>query len=69
MNIYYKNPKIDYEKTLGKLDVGEEVVISTADNDLATIRMAVIRVGRRFPTQRSFKVQKSADGAVITRVS
>ena len=69
MKIYYKTKEIDYVKTLGELTLGEQIVISTADYDLENIRTSVSRVARRFTGDRLFTVNKSPEGAVITRTA
>lgn len=69
MKIYYKTKEIDYVKTLGELTPGEQIIISTADYDLENIRTSVSRVARRFTGDRLFTVNKSPEGAVITRTA
>ncbi len=70
MKIIYKKREIDYEKTLGQLGLRAEdnhVCISTYDKDLANIRVAVMRAAKSFTDGRAFSVNKSINGAVITR--
>lgn len=70
MKIYYKTREIDYKKTLGELDPGEKVDIPiTAGQDLANIRTRVMRVAGEFGDGRKFSVNKTSDGASITRTS
>ena len=66
--IYYKTKEIDYERTLGELDIDQQVIIPTSDRDIENIRAQVSRVAKRFPEERRFTVNKSINGAIIRRV-
>jgi hypothetical protein len=69
MKIYYKKREIDYERTLGELGPGEQVTVSTYDKDLANLRVAVMRAAKSFQDGRTFSVNKSINGAVISRTA
>ena len=65
--IYYKTKEIDYERTLGELNKNEYVIIPTADRDLANIRVYVSRAAKSLPGERTFRVNKTINGAMIKR--
>ena len=67
MGIHYKEREIDYEKTLGTLQVDESVVIPTLNRDIANIRAQVVKMVAKKLTSMTFTVNKSINGAVITR--
>ena len=67
MGIHYKEREIDYEKTLGSLQVNENVVIPTSNRDIANIRAQVVKIVAKKLTSMVFTVNKSINGAVITR--
>lgn len=72
MKIIYKKRQIDYERTLDQLGLKTDdnhVVISAYDNDMANIRMAVMRAAKSLGGERTFTVNKSINGAVITRTA
>lgn len=72
MKIIYKKRQIDYEKTLDQLGLMAEdnhVVVSAYDNDMANIRMAVMRAAKNLGGEKTFTVNKSINGAVITRTA
>ncbi|MBO7071083.1 MAG: hypothetical protein J6W09_07310 [Bacteroidales bacterium] len=72
MKIIYKKRQIDYERTLDQLGLKAEdnhVVVSAYDNDMANIRMAVMRAAKNLGGERTFTVNKSINGAVITRTA
>lgn len=67
MGIHYKEREIDYEKTLGSLQVDESVIIPTSNRDIANIRAQVVKMVAKKLTSMAFTVNKSINGAVITR--
>ena len=72
MKIIYKKRQIDYEKTLAQLGLKAEdnhVVVSAYDKDMAQIRVAVMRAAQSLGEGRTFTVNKSINGAVITRTA
>lgn len=74
MRIYYKKREIDYERTLAGLEeIGQQVTISTYDKDLANVRVAVMRAAKSInestKESRAFTVNKSINGAVISRTA
>ena len=72
MKIIYKKRQIDFEKTLDQLGLKSEdnhVVVSAYDNDMANIRMAVMRAAKNLGGEKTFTVNKSINGAVITRTA
>ena len=72
MKIIYKKRQIDYERTLDQLGLKSEdnhVVVSAYDNDMANIRMAVMRAAKNLGGEKTFTVNKSINGAVITRTA
>ena len=68
MEIQYKTGVIDYEKTLGGMLPGGEVVIHTEVIDIANIRTQVHKTSKRLPGM-TFSVHKTAEGASIVRTS
>lgn len=71
MNIIYKKRQIDYERTLDQLGLKADdnhIVISTYD-DMANIRVAVNKAAKNLGNGKTFSVNKSLNGAVITRTS
>lgn len=72
MKIIYKKRQIDYERTLDQLGLKAEdnhVVVSAYDYDMANIRMAVMRAAKNLGGEKTFTVNKSINGAVITRTA
>ena len=67
MKIYYKAREIDYDKTLGSLEVGQDVVIPSSSLDISNIRSQVSKVIKRLETPMTFQVNKTINGAKITR--
>lgn len=73
MKIIYKKRQIDFERTLGQLGLKSEdnhiVVPASYENDIANIRVAVMRAAQSLGEGRTFTVNKSINGAVITRTA
>ena len=69
MGIYYKTHEIDYEKTLGSLNIGEEVTIPLSKNAIENVRTQVSKIARKKLPDMVFTVSKSKDGSVIRRTS
>lgn len=69
IEIIYKEKVIDYEKTLAQLLVGQAIVIPTVDKDLSNIRSQVTKAKVKLPFGATFAVNKSLNGAVITRTA
>lgn len=65
--VQYKG-SVDYPATLGRLGVGEYVLIPTSDNDISSIRSIVARLQKSFEG-KVFSVHKTANGARIDRES
>ena len=58
---------IDYEKTLGHLEPGDAVLIPYSENNIENIRAQVVKMKTKLPGM-SFRVNKTINGASITRV-
>lgn len=72
MKIIYKKRQIDYERTLDQLGLRADdnhVVVSAHEKDMANIRVAVMRAAQNLGGEKTFTVNKSINGAVITRTS
>ena len=67
--IIYKEREIDYEKTLASLDIDGYVIIPTADRELTNIRNSVSKAAKKFMDGRAFRVNKTINGASITRTA
>ena len=72
LKIIYKKKQIDYERTLDQLGLKADdnhIVVSAYEKDMANIRVAVMRAAQNLGDGRTFSVNKSINGAVITRTS
>ena len=66
--IIYKEREIDYEKTLAALEEEGYVLIPTSDRDITNIRNSVSKAAKKFIDGRTFTVNKTINGASITRI-
>ena len=69
MGIHYKEREIDYEKTLASLEKDESVIIPTSSRDITNIRAQVSKIAAKKLPLMTFTVNKSINGAVITRTA
>lgn len=71
MKVYYKPRDVDYEKTMAQLETEDgknEITIPIAGLDLANIRAQVARYAQNKFPGRTFTVNKTPEGAKITRI-
>lgn len=66
MTIYNKT---DYEKTMASMRVGDIWVIPMSDNSIENVRSQVSKVTKKLPDGMAFTVNKTINGASVTRTA
>lgn len=61
--------KTDYEKTMASMAVGDIWVIPMSDNSIENVRSQVSKVTKKLADGAVFKVNKTINGASVTRTA